>query len=65
MSNVRIEHARACGYCRKGIKKFCERHGLDWNTFLTEGIPEEELLSMDDLMATKTVEHMKEQDEQS
>ncbi len=59
MSNVSIQHTRGLGYCRKGAKKFLEDHGFDWKTFLFEGIPEEELLKVDDAMVTNAVEYMR------
>lgn len=60
MSNVTIEHTRACGYCRKGVKKYFDSIGIDWQTFIKEGVPEEVLLQTNNAMAIKSVEKMKE-----
>ena len=56
-----MEHCRGVNFCRKGIKAFCERHGIDWKLFLKQGIPKEQLLAIDDAMATKAVEFMRKQ----
>jgi len=62
MSKVRIQHTRALGYCRKGVKKFFERHNIDWDTFIKEGVPEEALLNTNDALAIKVVENKKKMD---
>ncbi len=59
MSNVFIRHTRALGYCRRGAKAFLERHGFDWNVFITEGISEEELMKVDDTMVTEAIKYMR------
>lgn len=46
----------ACRFCNKGSRKFFEKHGLDWATFVKEGIPEEKLLATGDAMALQVVE---------
>ena len=59
MARVTIEHTRAVGYCRKGVRAFLQRHGLSWRQFLYEGIDEERLLATGDAMATRAVEYMR------
>ncbi len=59
MSNVFIRHTRGIGYCRKGVKAFLERHGFNWKTFLSKGIPEEDLMKIDDTMVTEAVNYMR------
>jgi len=58
---VTLAHARSlyghAGYCSRGMRAFAERHGLDWERFLREGIPEEDLLATGDAMAQAVVEH--------
>ena len=63
MSKVRIQHTRACGYCRKGVKKFFDGIGVNWDAFLKEGIPEKTLLDTNNVMATKVVEKKRQMDD--
>ncbi len=53
---IYIKHARACGYCARGVREFFRRHGLDFDEFLREGIESEVLLSTKDEMAYAAVE---------
>ena len=55
---VYIRHARAIangGYCSRGMRKFAERHSLDWEDFLLNGIDADVLRSIDDEMARAVV----------
>ena len=54
-----MQHCRALGYCRRGVKKFLENHGFDWKRFLSEGVSEEELMKVDDIMVVDVVEYMR------
>lgn len=56
-----MEHARSvvyCNgrYCSKGMRKFAEKHNIDYTKFLKEGLDEEILLATNDAMAIKVVE---------
>lgn len=53
---VRMEHIRAARMCSRGTRAFFERHGLDWNAFLHEGIPGSKLEATGDAMAKTVVE---------
>ena len=53
---VRMEHIRCARMCSRGSRAFFERHGLDWQRFLREGIPASELLAIGDAMALQVVE---------
>lgn len=53
---VRMEHIRRARMCSRGSRAFFERHGLDWQRFLREGIPASELLATGDAMASQVVE---------
>lgn len=53
---VRMEHVRAARMCRRGAKAFFERHNLDWETFLREGLPAEQIEATGDAMAIQVVE---------
>lgn len=52
----KVRHAKALGYCAKGMRAFFRVHGLDYVRFVREGLTPQELLAMDDAMATKVVE---------
>jgi hypothetical protein len=58
---ITVAHARSLygnkGYCSRGMRAFAQRHRLDWERFLREGLPEEELLATGDDMARQVVEH--------
>lgn len=60
---IRMKHARSVwsrngrGYCSHGIRQFCEKHSIDYPNFLKNGMPEEEVLALNDCMANKIVEH--------
>lgn len=46
-------------YCSRGARAWFQQHNLDWFKFVTEGIPEEELLATGDAMAIAVVEEAK------
>lgn len=52
---VYIKHARACGYCARGMRAFFDKHGLDFAQFLKEGVDAELLLKTGDEMARAAV----------
>ena len=35
----RMRHVRAAGLCSRGSRVWCDSNGIDWNDFLTNGIP--------------------------
>lgn len=53
---VKLEHVRQVHFCSRGVRAFCERHNLDWNKFIKEGLPEEVILATGDHMAREVVE---------
>jgi len=53
---VQVRDAVELGYCIKGIKEFCKRHGIDFRNFVKHGIDEDDLLKTGDAMAVKVVE---------
>lgn len=53
---VTMKDIRATHMCSRGTRDFFSRHGLDWNKFLSEGIPAEELEATGDAMALAVVE---------
>jgi hypothetical protein len=53
---VKVHHARKVKQCVIGMRKFFRKHNIDFKKFLEEGIPEEELIALNDAMAMKAVE---------
>ena len=54
---VTIDDVRAVGLCVNGSRAWFERHGLDFRTFLRDGLDAETLLATNDAMALRVVEH--------
>lgn len=38
-------HSRRPGFCRGQSREWFRRHGLDWQVFIRDGIPAEQLLA--------------------
>lgn len=53
---VKMEHVRRLGYCSSGVRAFFERNGLDYPSFLREGISAERLAETGDGMAMSAIE---------
>lgn len=53
---VTFKDIRACRMCSGGTRDFFRRHGMDWNRFLAEGLPEEQFIATGDAMAMQVVE---------
>ncbi len=59
---VFIHHARAIlgptgrGYCSRGMRLFAEKHGLNFEDFVKNGVDAEVLLATNDEMAKRAVE---------
>lgn len=56
MVKVRMCHIREAKMCSRGTRDFFKKHGLDWDEFLKNGIPAEELESTGDAMAIRVSE---------
>jgi len=52
---IYLQHLMEIKYCRRGARRFCRRHGLDWSSFVAHGIPAEKLLCTGDHMAIELV----------
>lgn len=50
---VTMRHVRAARMCSRGARRFFERYGLDWSTFLREGLPAETIEATGDAMALR------------
>jgi len=53
---IKLEHARALGYCTRGVRVFGKKHKLDLTDFLKNGIDEEILAKLNDDMSNKMIE---------
>lgn len=65
MAKVFIRHTRGLGMCCSGVKSWFEKKGLDYRSFLTEGVDEELLLATNDAMAEKAVEFMRKEENEN
>lgn len=63
MTTVWMSDIRRARMCSRGARDFFVRHGLDWNKFLHEGIPAEELWNTGDPMAQEVVRVAQEREE--
>jgi hypothetical protein len=52
---ITVSDAREVGYCARGMRTFAETYGLDLRSFLTTGIPAEELLATGDAFAERVI----------
>ena len=49
---VTMAHARACGFCAKGVREFFAQHAeLDLHTFCRDGLPASTLEATGDALA--------------
>ena len=53
---VKMEHVRAARMCSRGARAFFLRHSLDWEAFLREGLPAEQIEATGDAMAIRVAE---------
>ena len=59
LEDIRAMPLGSCGakrLCLPGCRKFCERHGWDWNDFLDNGRLVSDLRAVDDAMATRVAD---------
>lgn len=52
---VTINDVRAARLCAHGGRAWFARHGLDWQAFLSHGLPDAVVLATGDAMAEKAV----------
>lgn len=50
---VYMRHVRSAQLCARGSREFFRKHGLDWNDFLTNGIPVSKLEEIGDPIALR------------
>lgn len=53
---VTMRDVRAAQQCSRGARAFFKRHDLDWQRFLDEGLPIEDIEATGDAMALKVAE---------
>jgi len=57
---VFIKDVRAALMCSQGCRSFFERQGLDWSSFLREGIEITKLEPIDDFMCKQVIKKARE-----
>lgn len=50
---VTVNHVRQAKLCARGARQWFGLHGLDWNEFITKGLPIERLEALNDAFATR------------
>lgn len=53
---IRMPDVRRAFMCSRGAREFFDRHGLDWQDFLKNGILASKVLATGDYMAQRVVE---------
>ncbi len=53
---ITINDTRLAGHCVSGVKAWFEDYGLDFRTFIREGISAEKFLATGDALAVRIVE---------
>lgn len=58
MSGVKVtmRHVRQATMCSRGARAFFQSHGLDWDTFLREGLDSSVIRATGDAMAIRVAE---------
>lgn len=53
---VTTQHMRELKCCVSGSKIFAKRYGLDWNTFVREGLPASQFENTGDILGIRAAE---------
>jgi hypothetical protein len=56
---VTVRDCRSFGMCSSGLRAFAAKHGIEWQRFITEGIPVSELEGIDDAMLKQVVDKVR------
>lgn len=61
-----VTHAdlAACKFCNRGSRQFFERHGLNWQDFIQNGIDVSHLEQIDDAMMQQVIERARRREEE-
>ena len=54
---ARLEHARAQGYCARGMRRWFEGRSHTWAEFVERGVPADWLRATGDAMALRVVNY--------
>lgn len=57
---ITIDDVRKAGHCTRGARRWFEAHGMDFRSFLKQGVDAEEFISKGDDAARRVVELKKE-----
>jgi len=62
----RITHAdmMACKFCNRGARQFCERHGFNWQVFITQGVEIADVEHIDDAMLKQVIERARRREQE-
>ncbi|MEW8420133.1 MAG: hypothetical protein AB2669_08320 [Candidatus Thiodiazotropha endolucinida] len=58
---ARLEHARALGYCARGMRRWFEGRRHSWSEFVEEGVPAVWLRASGDALAISVAEQAERQ----
>ena len=58
---ARLEHARALGYCARGMRRWFEGRRHSWSEFIEEGVPAAWLRASGDALAIRVAEQAEQQ----
>lgn len=56
---VTVGDVRAAGFCSKGLRAFAKDIGVDWASFVQNGIHIDDLAHIDDVRVMQMVEYIK------
>lgn len=54
---ITINDVRRAGHCVQGVRSWFDMHGLNFQTFLVEGIEETDFLATKDALAEQVIAH--------
>lgn len=53
---IRIDDIRRAGHCVRGAGRYFEAHGMDFRSFIKNGIPADEFIEKGDALALRVVQ---------
>jgi folate-binding Fe-S cluster repair protein YgfZ len=53
---VTMRHIRKAGLCSRGLRQFATLHGFDWDDFLQNGMPLDQVRLIDDAMVQRVAD---------
>jgi len=58
---VTMQAARAWGFCMRGVRAWCRRHGVDWQNARRHGVPVSTLRATGDARAARIADQAERQ----